>query len=60
MVHTGDVLDELGDGGVVGQGTSGCLHVRKLGHKLLDLPHSFSIVTLLRNEPKKSSLFKLV
>lgn len=46
-VHTGYVLNQLGNRSVVSQGAACCLHVRQLRHKLLYLSHCFSIVAFL-------------
>jgi len=46
-LRTCDVLDELSDGRVVGQGAACRLHVGQLGHKLLYLPHRLRVVALL-------------
>lgn len=53
---TGDVLDELSYGGVIGQRAPCCLHVGQLGHKLLYLANCFGIMSLLQDKINKLTL----
>lgn len=52
-VLTGDIFDELCDGGVVCQRAAGGLHVGQLGDELLDLPHRLGVVPLLEGQSRE-------
>lgn len=60
---TGDVFDKFSDGGVISQRAARRLHVRQLGNKLLNFPHSFSVVSLLEESltaPTFNQTFQII
>lgn len=52
LLHTGEILDQLCYGSVVGQRAPSCLHVGQLRHKLLYFSHCFRIVAPLKDKNK--------